>query len=206
MSSQLSFPEAAYARRHGPTGYRTYQAYKPWLRDEFTFRCVYCLLRETAHRDGHWLFGVEHLIPQRVDDTRVCDYQNLVYACNRCNTTRGRRSGVLDPCKAAYGEHLRICEDGRIEPLSTPGAVHIEVLELNEQALVSERLEWIEMVRQLQSPHCDPVWLQLMLPKIQFPDDLPDLSTLQPPDNTRPGGITASYYALRASGRLPETY
>jgi hypothetical protein len=34
-------------RRHGPANYAAYESYRPWLRDEFDFRCVYCLKRET---------------------------------------------------------------------------------------------------------------------------------------------------------------
>ena len=40
------YPEQPHVRRHGPQGYVTLESYRPWLRDEFTFRCVYCLLRE----------------------------------------------------------------------------------------------------------------------------------------------------------------
>lgn len=206
MPCELSFPAAAHIRRHGPGGYWAYQNYKPWLRDEFTFRCVYCLIREADHRDGDWLFGVDHLIPQAVDRTRVCDYENLVYACNRCNVYRGIRSGVLDPCKIAYAEHLRVCDDGQVEALSSPGAVHIDVLELNEQPLVVQRLDWMVMVRMVQSPDCDPEWRALQLPRLGFPGNLPDLSRLQPPINTRKGGVATSYYARRAAGQLPDVY
>ena len=38
-----------------------YQSYKPWLRDEFQFRCVYCLWRERWHSVGEDAFSVEHL-------------------------------------------------------------------------------------------------------------------------------------------------
>jgi hypothetical protein len=40
-----------------------------------------------------------------------------------------------------------------------------------------------------------------------FPNDLPDLQKLKPPDgNLRLGGIAASFYARRERGELPETY
>jgi hypothetical protein len=42
----FQYPRQAHVRRHGPLGYVNYQSYKPWLRDEFEFRCVYCLWRE----------------------------------------------------------------------------------------------------------------------------------------------------------------
>ena len=40
------YPGQSHVRRHGPAGYADYKRYRPWLRDEFTFRCVYCLKRE----------------------------------------------------------------------------------------------------------------------------------------------------------------
>jgi hypothetical protein len=40
-----------------------------------------------------------------------------------------------------------------------------------------------------------------------FPDDLPDLATLRPPDgNSRPDGIEQSYLVRRRGATLPETY
>lgn len=46
MTFPFNYPDAPHRRRHGPRGYADYASYRPWLRDEFTFRCVYCLLRE----------------------------------------------------------------------------------------------------------------------------------------------------------------
>ena len=43
----FDYPESRSERIHGPAGYATYESFRPWLRDEFTFRCVYCLKRET---------------------------------------------------------------------------------------------------------------------------------------------------------------
>lgn len=58
-----AYPATPHVRRHGPLGYKDYQSFKPWLRDEFTFRCVYCLLRERWFASfGSGLFGVDHLI------------------------------------------------------------------------------------------------------------------------------------------------
>jgi hypothetical protein len=39
----FTYPHSFHVRRHGPCGYHDYRAYKPWLRDKFEFRCVYCL-------------------------------------------------------------------------------------------------------------------------------------------------------------------
>ncbi|MCY2988962.1 MAG: hypothetical protein NTY19_13985 [Planctomycetota bacterium] len=40
-----------------------------------------------------------------------------------------------------------------------------------------------------------------------FPEDLPDLSRLRPPEgNSRLDGVEQSYFAQRQRGELPETY
>ena len=39
----LDYPESRPERIHGPVGYASYESFRPWLRDEFTFRCVYKL-------------------------------------------------------------------------------------------------------------------------------------------------------------------
>ena len=52
--SPFSYPESAHVRKHGPDGYAHYENYRPWLRDEFRFRCVYCLERE------QWVNNIGH--------------------------------------------------------------------------------------------------------------------------------------------------
>jgi hypothetical protein len=44
--SAFRYPAAPHARRHGPQGYADAESYRPWLRDEFAFRCIYSLFRE----------------------------------------------------------------------------------------------------------------------------------------------------------------
>ncbi|MEX0819011.1 MAG: hypothetical protein WD070_05450 [Pirellulaceae bacterium] len=45
MPEPFLYPTRPHIRRHGPV-YTAYESYRPWLRDEFSFRCVYCLKRE----------------------------------------------------------------------------------------------------------------------------------------------------------------
>ena len=60
---------------------------------------------------------------------------------------------------------------------------------------------WIDIV-QLAAQYDPVLFRQLM----QYPDDLPDLSLLRPPHNTRPEGVRESFRARRDRGQLPETY
>jgi len=63
---QLAFgyPERPHERRHGPAGYADDSLHKPFLRDDFGYRCVYCLMREGWGSAGHAGFSVEHLLPR----------------------------------------------------------------------------------------------------------------------------------------------
>ena len=47
----FTYPSAPIVRRHDPIGYLDYDSFRPWLRDEFRFRCVYCLRRERWEPD-----------------------------------------------------------------------------------------------------------------------------------------------------------
>ena len=62
-SYSYRYPSRPHLRKHGPRGYRTAVDFRPWLRDEFLFRCVYCLERE---------------------------YDNLLYVCQACNLRKGK--------------------------------------------------------------------------------------------------------------------
>ena len=103
----FEYPARPHARRHGPKGYTDYVSYRDWLRDEFTFRCVYCLHREQwYHRGG--TFHVDHFVPVTVDSAGRCEYPNLLYACATCNEAKKAIPGVPDPCRTAFHHCLRI--------------------------------------------------------------------------------------------------
>jgi hypothetical protein len=75
----FDYPESRSERIHGPAGYASYESYRPWLRDEFIFRCVYCLKRETwGQVTGE--FELDHFQPQSLAPHLSLDYFNLVYA------------------------------------------------------------------------------------------------------------------------------
>ena len=66
------YPAEPPRRRHGPQGYATPQGYRPWLRDEFCFRCAYCLLRE------QWglvrgTFDIDYFLPVALHPEKVLD-------------------------------------------------------------------------------------------------------------------------------------
>src|SRR5262249_54807795 len=130
VERMFAYPVAAHVRRHGPRGYAEYNYYKPWLRDDFAFRCVYCLWRERWEKDGAAIFSIDHVAGQSVAPERICDYENLVYACTACNSSK-RAESLPDPCAESFAVHLRIREDGRVEGLTPQGQRMVALLDLN---------------------------------------------------------------------------
>jgi len=114
----FDYPAEPLSRRHGPLGYTDYRSFKPWLRDEFSFRCILCLDRDRWHPNGQEEFSVDHVEPRSIVPGRVTNYHNLLYTCCSCN--RNRRAAVLplDPCRDVLGEHLAVRRDGMIQGLT----------------------------------------------------------------------------------------
>ena len=193
-------------RRHGPRGYADYQFYKPWLRDEFAFRCLYCLWRERWQADGHHGFGVEHIQPQGTEPGKRLDYDNLVYACNLCNSTRGEVPLPIDPSSDPPGRYLQILTDGTMQAIAPAGADLIELCRLNRPLLVAARRRISSLIALLRNSNA-PEAIEALRDLLAFPADLPDLAVLRPPDgNVRPDGIADSFFERRRRGDLVDAY
>ncbi|HEV3115460.1 MAG TPA: HNH endonuclease [Gemmataceae bacterium] len=199
MSAPFDYPPAPHVRRHGPLGYADYASYRPWLRDEFSFRCVYCLLREQWGR-VRGLFDLDHFQPAANRPDLALDYDNLLYTCATCNSIK-RALEISDPLSVLIQANVRVSEDGRIHTDLPEAACLIEILGLNSEETVEFRMTWIGIIALAAAD------LALYRKLMGFPNDLPDLNPLRPPaGNKRPEGVTASHHARRHRGELPETY
>lgn len=200
MTAPFTYPAAPHNRRHGPAGYADYESFRPWLRDEFAFSCVFCLTRET------WgpfraQFAIDHFVPAMTQPDGPSQYDNLLYACVTCNGVKGVRS-VPDPLSTFLEGSVRVERDGLLHAVTSEAAQLIELLDLNHPRKVEFRSLWIEVFS--LSQRNDP---DLYRRIAGYPSDLPDLSGLRPPaGNSRPDGIAESYHARRGRGELPETY
>jgi hypothetical protein len=194
-----TFPATPHVRRHGPRGWRDYQKYRPWLRDEFMFRCVYCLDRE-VWRDMRERMHIDHFQPQTLRRDLECEYTNLLYLCPACN---GHKSDSIlpDPCAVALADCLQIHEDGRIEAKNTDGEAIIDVLALDDFRTITRRRRMIGMLRTLAEVNW-PEFVEWM----RFPEDLPDLNQFSPPQNLKPEGIHESCYEKKQRGDLDDVY
>lgn len=196
----FDYPDPRSQRRHAPSGYASYGSYRPWLRDEFTFRCVYCLKREQwGQVTGE--FDLDHFQPQRLFPRLAVEYTNLVYACRRCNRVKLDQQ-VDDPFVVMTGAQIRTMPDGTVRGVDGTATRLILALDLNSPRLIEWRIMWMRIV-ELARDRDQELWKRL----VGFPTDLPDLRRLRPPaGNARPAGIVESWAVLAKQGKLPDHY
>ncbi len=206
MPRLFAYPRTPHQRRYEPSGYEHYQNYKPWLRDEFVFRCVYCLEREMWYPDRAESFSVDHLVPQSEDESLINEYTNLVYACTRCNSARSKVR-LLNPLEAAFGEHIRLHQDGLLQHLTPDGQDLIDQLHLNNKPALSVRRKYLRILELKELYPEDGDIDHLFYHAFGFPEDLPDLRTLRPPGgNSRETSEETCYFVHRENGKLPAVY
>ena len=195
----FDYPDARSGRIHGPAGYTSYESFRHWLRDEFTFRCAYCLKRETwGQVTGE--FELDHFQPQSMVPDRKLDYFNLVYACRRCNAVK-RDQAVADPLAVLSWDAVAVGVDGVLRSEEPETSRLIRQLDLNSPRLVKWRVMWIRIVELARERDTD-LYRQLT----SFPDELPNLASLRPPRNLQSEGIELSWFAKRERGQLPQSY
>ncbi len=200
MTAPFTYPTVPHLRRHGPRGYAHHESYRPWVRDEFAFRCVYCLIRE-MWGPFKGVYALDHFLPMASRPDLALEYDNLLYGCVTCNLSKGNLE-TPDPLSEPVDPATKVSEDGEIHAATPQARKLIELLGLNRPRLREFREFWIRIVR-LAAIH-DPALFRRL---VGYPADLPDLSTLRPPQgNDRPEGITQSHRARRHRGELPDTY
>ncbi|MCI0641511.1 MAG: hypothetical protein L0Y72_12475 [Gemmataceae bacterium] len=199
MTFPFDYPAAQHVRRHSPRGYADYSSFRPWLRDEFSFRCVYCLLREQWARHGS--FGADHFLAVAHHPQKATDYDNLLYACVTCNAVKSDRL-LPNPVRVLLRNSVQVAADGHIHTDDAAAAHLIELLGLDSDHSNEFRMLWIGIIA-LAAKHDPALHRRLM----GFPADLPNLARLRPPGgNKRPLGIEESHHAKKLRGTLPDFY
>jgi hypothetical protein len=194
------YPATKITRIHGPSGYSDYDSYRPWLRDEFSFRCVYCLKRETwEYRNA--TFDLDHFYPQTLDPSQSLVYENLVYACHSCNLSKSAEV-VPDPLIFLTSQSIFVAEDGYLTATTSKSNELLQILDLNAPDYVRYRKIKLNNLKNALRLN-DRETIRLIL---GYPDDIPNLSVLRPPENSKPEGINSSHWAKRERGEMLEYY
>lgn len=66
-----------------------YQDYKPYLRRDFWYACAYCTMTESEAKAVR--LTIDHYEPVSARPELKDVYLNLMYACDECNTRKGKR-------------------------------------------------------------------------------------------------------------------
>ena len=198
------YPTQPHRRKHGPVGYTDYESYRDWLRDDFSYRCVFSLVRETWPQTR---FHIDHLISQKERPDLVCDYDNLILLESRLNLIKGKRR-VPDPGKFALGECLMVhTGDERMGCIEArngnkTGEQIIRVLRLDSEDATQMRRDWIGILRSVARTDEQLFRKFIGYPK---PKDLTDLRAARV-KNSRTGGLNQSAKHLSDNGELPAWY
>ena len=156
--------------------------------------------------DGHYGFGVEHVEPQATSPEQRVAYDNVVYACNTCNSTRRDVPLPIDIGNDSLGLHLQVLADGSVQTLSETGEELVELCRLNRPLLVAARRRILNLIAVLRTSD-QPEAVEVLRDLLAYPSDLPNLSALRPPSgNERPAGIADCFFEMRRRGALPEVY
>lgn len=147
-------------------------------------------------------FSVDHVIPQVEDDTLICNYANLVYACPRCNSAK-QDVKLNDPTATAFGQHRRVEADGAITALTIEGQDLIDLLHLDQRPASDVRAAYLRRLRLKEQHPSDHEIHRHFIEAFKFPDDLPDLQALRPPGgNRRAAGKESCCFELRRTNQL----
>lgn len=186
----FAYPKAPLTRRHGPVYKNSWESYRDWLRDEFEFRCVYCLRRE------RWIgrfanFDIDHIVP-RANGGAALDYGNLAYACHRCNLAKSDEP-VPHPENIAYGDCVEVDDEGNIRWLNRAGRLLVRSVRLDETDITARRKDLLKYFRYLFGDDSE-----LFCERMSDPDDLKDLRDKKPDKNSKPDSWRTSAHARKA--------
>ena len=129
---------------------RSYTRFRPFVREDFSACCAYCLMYERA-AGGAEAFELDHFKPKSKKTFRglVDDYFNLYYACHVRNRFKAARwpsreqelQGwrFLDFCRDLFDEHFEATSSGRWLPRTAAARYTEKRLRLNRPHLIEIR-------------------------------------------------------------------
>jgi len=119
-----------------------YTEYKPYLRKDFFYSCAYCTMTESEAQAIR--FTIDHYEPRSSYPNLENQYNNLMYACDECNTRKGNRNPPPEARSKGYRffrpdhdfHHEHFEKNGiRLKSKSNIGHYTIEAIDLNRQSL-----------------------------------------------------------------------
>ena len=161
---------------------------------------MFCLEREQwVNCIGH--FHGDHFRSVADHPELELEYDNLLYVCQACNLRKGKQS-VANPLDALLSSDVTVSRNGSIQGHTKEAKELIDLLRLDSVSYRKRRRMMLEIIA-IAAKYNRTLYRELM----GFPDDLPDLARLQPPEgNSRPNGVKNSCSAQRERKKLPAIY
>lgn len=117
---------------------------KMYLRNDFHFECAYCRMREQdTGALNEEFFEKDHFVASSSgEDIDLDSYDNMVYACSKCNGTKTNKSVnlLLNPCEdniysGANPHVINLGKSGQyqLESDTPEGKQYIKSLQLNSK-------------------------------------------------------------------------
>jgi len=133
------------------TSVAKYNDYRPEVRAEAKYKCVYCAIHENS-LGGSDSFHIEHYKPKSKFSGLEKEFENLFYACAICNrfksndwpndpTTNHSTPSYPDPKSVNYNDLFKIDNQGVMRGNYVASKYMIEKVVLNRPQLINERKE-----------------------------------------------------------------
>ena len=146
----MKFRDNTPFRRTDQRKYADYHAYREPLKADFHACCGYC---DDPERFSDVPYQIDHFVPKAVMKTIAeNDYDNLVFACRRCNRAKWNKwpsrdenvshdgvMGFVDPCNPEYDRQFERNDRGEIIPTTLLGGWMWKELDLGNAA---HRIIW----------------------------------------------------------------
>ena len=109
---------------------------KAQLRTETNDKCAYCETKITVASHG----DIEHVTPKAIEPERTFEWDNLTFACEKCNGKKSDKTGISDPYLDIIQEDFFFV-GSFLRGRSEKGRLTIAELELNRGELIEDRQE-----------------------------------------------------------------
>ncbi len=153
-------------RKEPPPPAKHYRRYRPFVREDFSQCCAYCLICELL-AGGKDNFELDHFRPKSISEfeSLVNDFYNIYYSCHVCNHYKSNiwptpellSSGYhfIDLCIDRFSEHFDPQQDGTWKPLTPAADYTSSKLRLNRRHLVVIRALLHDILRLQKSETLD---------------------------------------------------
>lgn len=143
-------------RKYQPPIEQEYGKYLPYLEKEFLYSCAYCTITQAEAKGIS--FEIDHYLAEADAPELASEYENLLYSCKKCNSTKRRwPSGydqslghvVLRPDRDRFSCHFDVeslAERFEWAHLTNEGAFHIRLFRLNFSRFKKLRMRRAEMM------------------------------------------------------------